>query len=60
MCLCNRIQVAISLWPSLRTMQERCDNNKIEPYNHEYPLLYKEAEIQTLSWGSAGRVNIIK
>ena len=27
-------------------MQERHDNNKIKPHNHnEYPLLYKEAEL---------------
>ena len=29
-------------------MQERHDNDKIEPHNHnEYPLLYKEAELLT-------------
>ena len=34
------------------TMQERHDNNKIEPHNHnEYPLLYKEAEISMSSLG---------
>ena len=28
------------------TMQERHDNDKIEPHNHnEYPLLYKEAKL---------------
>ena len=33
-------------------MQERHDNDKIEPHNHnEYPLLYKEAEISTSSLG---------
>ena len=25
-------------------MQERHDNDEIEPHNHKYPLLYKEAE----------------
>ena len=33
-------------------MQERHDNDKIEPHNHnEYPLLYKEAELLTLVLG---------
>ena len=32
-------------------MQERHDNDEIESYNHEYPLLYKEAEIPTSSLG---------
>ena len=33
-------------------MQERHDNDEIESHNHnEYPLLYKEAEILTLSLG---------
>ena len=34
------------------TMQERHDNNEIEPHNHnKYPLLYKEAEISMSSLG---------
>ena len=33
-------------------MQERHDNDEIEPHNHnEYPLLYKEAEILMSSLG---------
>ena len=33
-------------------MQERHNNDKIEPHNHnEYPVLYKEAEIPALSLG---------
>ena len=33
-------------------MQERHNNDKIEPHNHnEYPLLYKEAEMSALSLG---------
>ena len=33
-------------------MQERHDNNEIEPHNHnEYPLLYKEAKISLPSFG---------
>ena len=33
-------------------MQERHDNDKIEPHNHnEYLLLYKEAEILTSNLG---------
>ena len=39
-------------------MQERRDNDKIEPHNHnKYPLLYKEAEILTsISFGQIFRV----
>ena len=32
-------------------MKERHDNDKIEPHNHEYPLLYKEAKILKSSLG---------
>ena len=33
-------------------MQERHDNDEIEPHNHnEYPLLYKEAKISTSGLG---------
>ena len=32
-------------------MQECHDNDEIEPHNHEYPLLYKEAKISTSSLG---------
>ena len=38
-------------------MQERHDNDKIEPHNHnEYPLLYKEAKISTSKFGKIFRV----
>ena len=38
-------------------MQERHDNDKIEPHNHnEYPLLYKEAEFIDVSFGQIFRV----
>ena len=38
-------------------MQERHENNKIEPHNHnEYLLLYKEAEILTSILGRFFRV----
>ena len=38
-------------------MQERHDNDKIEPHNHnEYPLLYKEVKISTSKFGKIFRV----
>ena len=43
---CGKPTIAIT------TMQERHNNDKIKPHNHnEYPLLYKEAELLTSALG---------